>query len=1098
MSLRIVYGRSGTGKSQYCYNEIKENINSGRKKYIITPEQFSYSAEKKLLKNLEGQSAINAEVINFNRMAQRVFNEVGGANNLLISKSGKAMIINEILQKYKSNLKLLGNSNENVELLLKTISELKKHSITKDLLQETMESVDDKKLKIKLEDVLLIYNSYEEYIKNKFIDEEDVLTKLSKKIEESKIFDDTEVYIDEFSGFTFQEYEIITKILKTAKRLTITFCIDSLEKINIPETDIFNTNKEVLEKIIECAKNAKVNIEKPVFLTTNYKSKTEELKHLEKNIYEIKYEKYQNEVNNIKLFLAANPYSQIEYVAKQITKLVSKEGLKYNQIAIVTKNIDEISSITKAIFTKYEIPVFIDEKSQITNNILIKYVLSIIEIFSKNWSYESVISYIKSGFLDLDKNDIHLIENYASKWKINHNKWLKTWNMEDENLEKLENLRKTIVIPLIDLKAKISESKTARKITEEIYNFLEENLVQEKLESKIQLLEKLGKKELTNEYKSSLEILFNVFDEIVTFFGDENMTFDRYKEILKIGLSYKEFGQIPQFIDQVILGDTDRSKSNNIKVSFIIGLNDGVFPSINKDEGFLNDKDRETLKQMGAEIAKGTIEALYEDHFNIYKAFTLPEEKLYLVYLSSNKEGKSLRPSMLVNRVKKIFLKLQEESDVISKTTEISLPEPTFNDLLINIQNLKNGEEIEPIWYEVYKWFEKNEEDKLKSSLKGIDYTNKPEKINKENIKKLYGNILKTSVSRLEQYKKCPFSFHLKYGLKLKEKEEYKINAIDTGTFMHDVIDTFFRENQTNIKELEPEEVESKVENIINEKLNLKKNYIFTSSPKFIILTNKLKRAVIESVKYIVYQMQSSDFDILGNEVEFSRIIGNTEITGKIDRLDIAKNNEGQYLRIIDYKSSTKDINLNEMESGIQIQLLTYMDSILDAMEKKMQAKEPAGILYFNLIDPIISKNKNLSDEEIKEEIKKSFRMKGLVIADINIIKLMDKNITSGPSNNIPVYLNSKGSIIEKWSSVISKQDFTNLQKKIRKLVIQISDEILSGNIDIKPVYNKRTKTANCKYCPYKTICGFDSNINNYTYVQNKAKSDILESLKEE
>lgn len=1005
------------------------------------------------------------------------------------------MILYSILQKQKDNLNFLGNSNENIELAMKTITEFKKHNIIPKNIDEALLNIKDEKLKLKLEDINNIYTSYESTIAENYIDEEDVLTKLEKNLDESKIFENSYIYIDEFAGFTKQEYGIITKLMKKAKQITITLSIDSLENNLQPETDIFYPNKQVAEKIINCAKNAGIKIEEFIKMENVFKFKNEELKHLESNIYKVGYDIYEKNTNDIKLFLATNPYSELEQVAKTIYKLVSSGGIKYSDISIITKNIDSVSSITKAIFSKYNIPIFIDEKEELSNNIFIKYILAILDIFAKGWTHETVFNYIKTGFCDIDKNDIYMLENYCIKWGIKGSKWYKEeWKYGEgpENKE-FNDLRKQVVQPVLNLKEKLGRTKTAKDISEAIYYFLEENGIYERLNNKISYLEEHHELQIAENYKKSLEIFFNVLDEIVLIFGQEKISFEKYKELLKIGLLHKDLGTIPQALDQVILGDVDRSKTHKVKIAFIIDVNDGAFPSVNRDEGFLNDNDRTILKQTGYEIAKGTLDALYDEEFNIYKAFCTPEEKLYILYTSSDKEGKALRPSILISKIKKIFPKIQEESDMISEKIEITSKQSTFEELLVNLRKFQDGEKIDKIWFEIYNWYNQNSEwkEKLEKSLKGISYTNKAENISKENIEKLYGTKLKTSISKLEQYKQCPFAFHLKYGLKIKEKDEFKIKSIDTGSFMHEVIDAFFDEiKETDIKVLEKEKIKQIVEKIINEKLLLSKNRIFTSSPKFIILTNRLKKVVTESIEHIVYQMQNSDFKILDSEVEFVQKMDNIEITGKVDRIDIAENEDGKFIRIIDYKSSTKNLDLNHMISGVQIQLLTYIDIVA-----KQEEKTPAGMLYFNLIEPIIQKNRNLSDEKIEEEIRKSFKMKGLVLSNIKVIKMMDKNLESGYSNIIPVYIDSKGNISESSSSVVTSEQFLKLQKQVRKIIKQISEEILAGRIEIKPLYDMKNKTSACKYCEYKTICAFNSKQNTYEYILNRSKEEILNNI---
>lgn len=561
MGLRFIYGTAGTGKSKFCFNEIKNNIKNKEKIYIITPEQFSYSAEKKLLEEINTNASVNAEVISFNRIANRVFTEVGGANEVLISKSSKAMLIYSILEKEKKNLKFLNSSNDNIDIILKEITEFKKHNITTLNIEEENKKIENPELNQKLNEINLIYKIYEENIKNKFIDEEDILTKLAEKIPESKMFDNSIVYIDEFAGFTKQEYNIVEKILEKAKQVNITICADNLEENTNKESDIFYFNKQFAKLLTDCGQNVDKKQEKSILLKNKYRFKNIELKHLEENIYNNSYNIFKNEPKNIKLFLASSPYTEIEKIAQEINKIVREEKYKYNEIAIITKNIENINNIAKAIFSKYNIPIFIDEKSEITENILIKYILSILEIYTTNWSTEAVFNYIKSDFLEINKNDIYKLEKYCQKMGINRNKWYKN------NWKENENLRKIIVEPLLKLKQEIDKEKSAKNISENIYKYLIKNNIEEKINKKIN---KIKKEEIKEEYKASLSILTDVLDEIVTFFKDEKITIQKYKEILKIGLKNKEFGKIPQNIDQVILGDIDRTRSHKVKAVFIL------------------------------------------------------------------------------------------------------------------------------------------------------------------------------------------------------------------------------------------------------------------------------------------------------------------------------------------------------------------------------------------------------------------------------------------------------------------------------------------------------------------------------------------------
>ena len=1094
MGIRIVYGRAGTGKSKYILDEIKQNLkNQDQKIFIIVPEQFSYSTEKKLLDTLGEQASINAEVISFKRLAYRINQEVGEKEKINLTKTGRAMILKYIVNKNNKDLNFLGKSNE-IDLILRTITELKKHNVNPIDIQNQIDELDNKLLRLKLEDIGKIYSIYQDTINNSYIDEDDILTILAGQINKSSILDKAIIYIDEFAGFTIQEYKVIEEILKKAEKFTVTICTDELNTKDLPENDVFYSNKQTIKKLIEHAKNVNVKVQETVKLEKPYRFKTEELKVLEQNIFNAKNHIFSKNINSIHLNLYANPYSEIEETAKKVVELIKTKDIRYKDISIIAKNIDDYISVVNAIFSKYNIPVFIDSNKALNDNILIKYVLSIFDIFSKNWSKDSVISYIKTGFLDISKQDIYKLENYCNKWQIRGNKWYKEdWKYDplNKDLESLNNLRKIIVEPLMEFNLEVKNKKTAEEITKKLYEFLEKNQIKNKLSEK---LKKIKYVEYENEYISGYNILINILDEINIIFGEQKLTFEEYREILKQGLETSNFGEIPQMLDTVIVGDVERTRSHKVNTIFILGLNDGIYPSIAKDEGFLSDIDRKVLKQNGLEIAKGSLENLYDEQFNIYKAFTTAESQVYLSYLSADKEGKAARPSIQITKIKKIFPNLKEESNVLEEEKQITFADASFTDLLFNLKEMQNGKEINKLWANAYNWYSYSEKwkTKLNIAIKGFDDKNKAEIISNKNIKRLYGDTLKTSISRLEQYKKCPFSFHLKYGLKLKEKEELKIKPIDTGSFMHDVIDSFF-ENTENVKTVTEEEIEKNVERIINDKLNLSKNYIFTSTPKFVVLTNRLKKVVMQTIEYIVFQIQNSDFNIVGSEIECKRKIGKVEIVGKIDRLDELNSEEGKYIRIIDYKSSEKNVDLNEFMAGTQIQLVTYLDSSVE-QEKAL----PAGMLYFKMIDPIIKADKNKTEEQIQEELKKKFRMNGIILADVKIIKKMDKTLEKGASNSLPIYLDKEGNISSARSNVITKEQFTILQKKARKIITDTAKEILNGNIDIKPVYDRRKKEDACKYCEYKSICRFNSKENEYAFIENKTKEEILEELKTE
>ncbi len=1114
MSLRFIYGKSGTGKTSLCFNQINNLIKENKKVYIITPEQFSFSAEKHLMKVLKNKAVMCAEVITFKRIAHRIINSEGNAAKEKITNCGKAMLLSHIMEKQKNNLKFLGKTDKNLDLSLRMITELKKNNIDDKLLNERKEKIDDKYIKLKLEDISILYEEFNNVINSKYLDDDDLLSIVKEKVCKSDMFKETYIFIDEFAGFTKQEYSIIEELLKEANEVNITMCTDSLESMYNSDTDIFAPNKKTIQKLKEIALKNNIKIAEPIKLEKTYRFKSNELEYLSNNLYETKSDRYLKENNAIKLFLANNNYTEVEYVANNITELVRDNGYRYKDISVITKNTDDYSSLIKSIFKKYNIPVFIDEKKDLNQNILVKYLISLLEVYSKSFSMEAVINYIKTGFIDLEDEEIYQFENYCKKIGINGvRKFTNKFEINvdgNSNIEELNCIKDKIINPLLNLKENLNKDKTIKAITLEIYTFLEKNNIREVLQNKITAFEEMGNIELANIYNTSWNLLIDILDELVLVLGDEKISFENYINLLKVGINNSSLGKIPATLDEVIVGDVDRSRSEDKKAVFIIGLNDGKFPSNSKNEGFINDEERIYLKEKGLELAKTTKEQVYDENFNIYKAFSVAEEKLYLSYSASDNDGKGLRKSILLNKIKKIFPDLKEESDIIEQKTYVSSKDVTFDLLLLNLRKYLDGEKIDNTWFRIYDIYMQDElyKEKLIVALNGFNYTNIPNNLNESNIQKLYGDSFETSISKLESYRRCPFSYYLKYGLKLSENTELKLQNMDTGTFMHEVIDEFFsfiNKEEINLKEISEEEIEKIVKEIVENKLNLSKNYVFNAIPKYIVLSRRLKKVITNAIKYIINTLKYSDFKLLGTEIEFGKgksyepIEVNLEngkkvqIIGKIDRVDIAENKDGKYIRIIDYKSSVKNVDLNEVVAGIQIQLLTY----LDAVSKKEEAI-PAGTLYFNLIEPVIkAKNKHLTDEQLEQEIRNNFKMNGLILGDVNVVKMMDNNLVKGNSNMVPAYIDKDGNLSKNKPSVLEKNDFKKLQIKIEKIIKEISQNILTGQIQQKPIYLYKNKKTACDYCNFKAICGFNSKMcgNNYNYIPNASKTEILEKL---
>ncbi len=1113
--MKLITGRSGTGKSTYCMNEIKKCVEESFDKPLIyiVPEQFSFEAEKELINTIGGKGIINTQVLSFKRLAYKIFTE----NNIKINQlgnSGKTMLIYFIMLKLDKELEVLKNVSKNtglIDTVVKQISEFKRYKITPETLKSL--NIDNEYLKKKIHDLYLIYEEYEKRISNDYIDSNDELTLLAQVLDNDTYLNGAKIWIDEFDGFTPQEFEIIKKIVKKAD-VTVSIIsgeeeyfslnnknINKLRNIVHPQADRFSINSSNFDKFYS-GKLEEIVLEIP------FRFKNDELKHIERNIYKIPFKQYLSGVENVKIQAYSNLNAEIDALAQNILRFVrDSKDIRFENIAVLTRDIDKYKNLFKMIFKLYNIPFFFDDKKELSLQPLITLVMSLIDICTSNYSYESIFTYLKTGFTNIsDENDIDLLENYILKWGIKGKAWEKEFKLEDKNLEKINIIRELTIKPILDFKSELAGRKTVKEIVESLYGFLVKVGVYDNIQNKVNEFKNSNNVTfvtIASEYAQVWNIFMSILDEMVDAIGEEKCSFDKFKSILKMGVSNHEIAIIPPTKDRVTIGDIERTRNNNIKILFIIGVNDGSFPRAFQNEGFINDKERGILLDNGIEIAKDTKLLLVEENFNIYKALCVPSEKLYISYPVSDLEGKSLRPSFIITQIKKMFPKLKEESYVATEIESIYSREATFPDLLNKVRAYVDTGDIEDSWKDVYTWYSNNEKTKLDKVLSGLYYKNTIEFQSEKTSKKLYGDTMNTSVSRLEKYVSCPFSFYLKYGLKAREREIYKLGTPDIGSFLHEIIEKFSKkvlDENIDLRSLEREECNKIVSSIVDEVLANFRHNLFNSTGKLKRLSSKLKQLVMKTIWLITLHIKAGEFNIYGSEVEFGKDKEypaieieladgkKLSLTGKVDRVDVAKTEEGKYIRIIDYKSSNKKIKLSDVYYGVQLQLLTYIDALSG------DEFLPGGVLYLKLDDPILKTDKNISKEDVENMIVKSLRMNGLVLSNARLIEAMDKDMAT-ESNIINLKVKKDGSYTN--MPTVTSEEFEKLRHHIRKTLADIGNEIMSGNIKNEPLKRKGANTA-CEYCEYKLICQFDKDLGNkFRYINELKDDEVLNKIKD-
>ncbi|HZJ82551.1 MAG TPA: helicase-exonuclease AddAB subunit AddB, partial [Clostridia bacterium] len=801
-----------------------------------------------------------------------------------------------------------------------------------------------------------------------------------------------------------------------------------------------------------------------------------------------------------------------------------------------TRNLEGYDRLISAIFPQYGIPFFIDKKKEIESHPLVTLILSMMDIFVHNWSYEAVFRYLKTGLTGIAKEDIDILENYVLASGIRGNQWTNgdNWNFRPESgfnsrgmtetelsiVDRVNETKWQILEPLMKFRKKTKGRTPTRTMCTAIYEFLCDIGVPEEIEGKIEELKSEGSLTLANEYSQIWNIVMEVLDQTVEAMGEDSMGIERFRNLLSIGFGDHKIGLIPPSLDQVLVGSVERSRSHEIKALYILGVNDGVFPAPPGEEGILSDRDREVLRSKGVDLAQDTRTQAFEEQFVIYSTLSTTGGMLYLSYPVADHEGRTMRPSTIISRINKLFPNISYKSNLIEVNERddilnmVSTPLPTFNELISVSRQGVLGQEISPIWKDVRSWYENQEswKDRLHTVQEWMEYSNQVKNVEAKKMANLFGSPVYSSVSRLEQYAACPFSFYVRYGLGAKERRVYRMTPPDLGSFMHDVIDVFstrIKEAGISWRELDRDWCNKEVGSMVDELLEKKMGWLIHNSERYRYLVTRLKRIITRAIWVIAQHIVRGGFEPMGYEMsfgestkdEFPPIIlelpsgEKVHLVGRIDRVDALKKDEGTYIRIVDYKSGNRPFKLSDVYYGLQIQLVTYLGAVLEHGQKVIDDKAlPGGMLYFRIDDPMIRISGQVDEEDVEKAIMKELKMKGLVLADVNLVKEMDRDI-SGASLIIPARIN-KGDVLGR-SSAASMQQFDDLCNYSKQLLTQMAGEMMEGNASISPYKDK--KITACRYCPYSSVCQFDPSFhdNRYRVIGNMKDDEVWENIKE-
>lgn len=1140
MSLRFYFGPSGSGKSHRIYEEIMQRAaqEPGRNFLIIVPDQFTMQTQKDLVMRSDRGGILNIDVLSFGRLSHRILEEVGTKEMPVLDDTGKSLVLQKIAADLKEQLPAMGSllhKQGYIHEVKSAISEFMQYGISTQDMDKLIASAEKRgALVMKLRDLKTLYRGFQDYIRDHFITTEETLDVLRRSLVKSKILPDSVVVFDGFTGFTPIQNRLIQELMRVCEETIVTVTIGEEEDPYQMdgEQKLFHLSKKTVADLVKLAAEAEVTRGEDVFVKGGPNRFTEApaLCYLEQNLFRYQYEPYTEKQCEIRMFEALSPREEVHQTALYIRKLIREEGLTYRDIAVVIGDLEGYASYVETEFGQLEIPCFLDRTRGIVLNPMIEYIKSALQLYIRDFSYDTVFHFLRSGMADISREEIDELENYVIRTgargyrtysrlftrrteEMQQGSGQEDTERAEETMERLNRIRQqfadTVEILHMAPRAKAGE------YVDHLYDFLEQNQVQQKLLNYQQQFEQEGDLAKAREYAQIYRLVMDLLDQIYELLGEEEISLQEFADILEAGFGEITVGTIPQNVDRIVVGDMERTRLKQVKVLFFLGVNDGNIPKNASKGGIISDMDREFLIESGTEMAPSPRQQMYIQRLYLYLNMTKPSERLYLSYAKVNSDGKGIRPSYLIDTVRKLFPQLAVEyPQNRSRLEQIEGRQEGARYLAEELREYADGtlrEEERQDFYLMYRAYEADPEGRDRLTAAAFRRY-KESGLSRIVARALYGRQLENSVSRLETYAACACRHFLQYGLSLQEREEFGFEVSDMGNVYHAVLENFagklaesgrtwwdFDENFATqaIKEAVEGYAATYGETVLyssarNEYAITRMSRILTRT--VLTLQQHLKQGSFQPDDYELSFRFAEDLDSIHVDLSEEEKM---HLQGRIDRIDVSEDAEHVYVKVIDYKSGNKKFDLAALYYGLQLQLVVYMNAAMELESRKHPDKEivPAALLYYYIDDPTIETPVELTQEQINEEILTKLRMNGVVNSDPAVVERLDRFLQD-KSKVIPVEKKKDGSFSAR-SGILSREELHVVSAYVDTKIRQIGREILDGKIAANP-YEKGNEEA-CTYCAYKKVCGFDGSIPGYEkrQLEDLDKQTLMQRMQE-
>ncbi len=1100
--LRFLTGRSGYGKTHYVCEKACRLAEEGKKSIIVLPDQFTFEAEKSILKAAGASLAVNIRVLSFSRLAGNIIETYGGLAKKRISDSGKILSMNLAIDECRYELNVLDADSAKLSpMMLETVEMLKSSGIGYDAISDL--KTDDSVLSEKLKEIGLVYSAYDAIVKRSYTDPSDLIDFAAGLVEKNDYFKGATVFFDSFETFDKPKRSIIMSAVRSADDVLVSLCMPSPKENH---ENFFEPVFETYQKLTAEAKEKSLEVSgEVVTLGENKRLKSEELKRLEISAFSDNPEYSDDVPNDIFVFEGKSAYDELEYTAATIRNLVMHGGYKYRDISVICADVAAYSHSVESIFAKWNIPIHFARAERIDATPLVRFVFGAFNISLYGFRTEDILAYMKTGLLGLSGEDISNLENYAYVWKLNGKAWKSDFTRHpegygkkfdektEEQLAKINETREKVIAPLVKFADSIKKTDAA-SVCRAIYTLLDEAKVADAIikQSEFCRDEAHRLSDRADDGKRIWAKLMGVLDQFVFTLGERKIDAAKFYEYMKNVLEVEETRDIPTYIDSVQFGSAIELLQSSPKITFIVGCKRDSFPTVPSTKGLISEGEKKIMRELRLDLENPVEQLTQIEKFNAYKAITNPSEKLYLTYNTSGGASKS----EVIENIELIFSGIKEIKE-LSPSYYITTKNAAFSSYA------KSFSSNDSLKATLEKYFSDEDnfsnEDKIDGRKKALERGANQGSFDIEDkkVSERFFDGRMLSASQIETFYKCPFMYFCRYSLNAKKLETAEIGNRQYGTVMHYILEKVLRQgiqSYSGNEEKLKADTELFAKQYADEEmggydnLGAQDKYRISRMVKaaytlLLRLVEEFDQSKFEPKYFELSLQEGTEFPPLKIKTDSGKFI---KVGGKIDRFDLyTARDGGKYVRIIDYKTGAKDFKLSEVLFGLNMQMLIYLCAITDGGKYL-----PAGVLYMPAKIDSFAAKKDDSETAIQKERDKNQRMKGLLLDSIEVVNAMEKNVGG---RFIQATLLKDGSL-KKGNHLVSANGFKLIFEYIRKTISNMAEGVLDGKCAADPVM---VNSYNCDYCDYASVCLSKRDKNKSKSVGGK-NDDILNQMESE